>query len=175
MMATVAVTALVFALAHAWSTALARSAEDRQALSPGHVLDGIRHEWPMVEAVAPTLVALALAALDAYSVNTGLWVAIIANTVLLFVWARFSVTAPPAARSSSSPPGRPPRCSALRSWRSRCSCTDYVWPTGATAGTLRSPAARARAGSRRVNQNESTANRATAPIERLSALSCASP
>ena len=86
MMVAVAVTALVFALAHAWSTALARSAQDRQALSAGHVLDGIRHEWPMVEAVTPALVALGLAALGVYSERTGLWVALITNTVLLFVW-----------------------------------------------------------------------------------------
>ena len=86
MMATVAVTALVFALAHAWSTALARSAEDREALSASHLLDGLRHEWPMVEAVAPALASLVLAALGIYSVETGLWAAIIANTVLLFVW-----------------------------------------------------------------------------------------
>jgi hypothetical protein len=86
MMVAVAVTALVFALAHAWSAALARSAKDRQALSPGHLLDGIRHEWPMVEAVSPALLALGLAALGTYSVKAGLWAAIIANTVLLFVW-----------------------------------------------------------------------------------------
>jgi hypothetical protein len=86
MMAALAVTALVFALAHAWSGALANSADDRQALAVGHVLDGIRHEWPMVEAVTPALVALALAALGIYSEGTGLWIAIVANTVLLFAW-----------------------------------------------------------------------------------------
>jgi hypothetical protein len=86
MMAALAVTALVFALAHAWSGALARSADDREALSLGHLLDGIRHEWPMVEAVTPALVALGLAALGVYSERTGLWVALITNTVLLFVW-----------------------------------------------------------------------------------------
>jgi len=86
MMAALAVTALVFALAHAWSVALASSAEDRQALSAGHLLDGIRHEWPMVEAVGPALVALALAVVGVYSAKTGLWVAIITNTALLFVW-----------------------------------------------------------------------------------------
>ena len=84
--AALTVTALVFALAHAWSTALARSADDRQALSAGHLLDGIRHEWPMVEAVVPALLAMGLAALGIYSKSAGLWVAIIANTVLLFVW-----------------------------------------------------------------------------------------
>ena len=86
MMAALAVTALVFALAHAWSRALARSADDREALAVSHVLDGIRHEWPMVEAVTPALIALGLAALGVYSESTGLWIAIIANTVLLFVW-----------------------------------------------------------------------------------------
>ena len=85
-MATVAVTGLVFGLAHAWSNALARSASDRQALAVDHVMDGIRHEWPMVSAVLPALVALALAALGVYSVKTGLWVALITNTVLLFCW-----------------------------------------------------------------------------------------
>jgi hypothetical protein len=86
MIAAVSVTALVFALAHAWSLALARSAEDRQALSPSHVLDAIRHEWPMVEAVAPAVAALALAVVGVYSPQTGLWVGIIANTGLLFAW-----------------------------------------------------------------------------------------
>jgi membrane protease YdiL (CAAX protease family) len=86
MMGAVAVTSLVFALAHAWSLALARSADDQEALKPSHVLDGVRHEWPMVEAVLPALVALTLAALGIYSVGTGLWAAIIANTALLFVW-----------------------------------------------------------------------------------------
>jgi len=86
MMAALAVTALVFALAHAWSGALARSADDRDALAVRHVLDGIRHEWPMVEAVTPALLALGVAALGVYSESTGLWIAIIANTFLLFAW-----------------------------------------------------------------------------------------
>lgn len=86
MMATVAVTGLVFGLAHAWSNALARSASDRKALAVDHVVDGIRHEWPMVTAVMPALVALALAALGVYSAKSGLWAALIANTVLLFCW-----------------------------------------------------------------------------------------
>jgi hypothetical protein len=86
MMAALAVTALVFALAHAWSRALARASDDRQALALGHILDGIRHEWPMVEAVTPGLIALGFAALGVYSESTGLWIGITANTVLLFAW-----------------------------------------------------------------------------------------
>jgi len=86
MMAAVAVTALVFALAHAWATALGRSAEVRAPLGRRIVLDAVRHEWPMAESVAPALIALGLAAFGVYSARTGLWVAIIANTVLLFGW-----------------------------------------------------------------------------------------
>jgi hypothetical protein len=40
----------------------------------------------MVESVAPALLAVGLSAAGVYSVSTGLWVAIIANTVLLFAW-----------------------------------------------------------------------------------------
>lgn len=86
MMATVAVTALVFGLAHAWANALARSASDRKALAADHLMESLRHEWPMMTAVVPALVALALAALGVYSAESGLWIAIIANTVLLFCW-----------------------------------------------------------------------------------------
>jgi hypothetical protein len=85
-MAAVAVTALVFALAHAWSTALARSADSRRPMSRAALWDGIRHEWPMAEAAAPALVALGLAAVGVYSVETGLWAAVLANTALLFIW-----------------------------------------------------------------------------------------
>src|SRR5215207_7064267 len=85
-MAAVAVTALVFALAHAWSTALAHSADLGRPMGLESFLHGIRHEWPMVEAVAPALVALVLAAVGVYSVETGLWAAMAANTAFLFVW-----------------------------------------------------------------------------------------
>jgi hypothetical protein len=85
-MAAVAVTALVFALAHAWSTALARSADLGRPMGLETLRHGIRHEWPMVEAVAPALVALGLALVGVYSVETGLWAALVANTAFLFIW-----------------------------------------------------------------------------------------
>ena len=40
----------------------------------------------MVTAVGPALAALTLAAAGSYSAKTGLWIATIANTVLLFCW-----------------------------------------------------------------------------------------
>jgi hypothetical protein len=85
-MAAVAVTTLVFALAHAWSRALAHSADLGHPMGRAAFRHGIRHEWPMVEAVGPALVALGLAVVGVYSVQTGLWVAMGANTAFLFVW-----------------------------------------------------------------------------------------
>jgi hypothetical protein len=86
MIAIVAVTALVFALAHAWSDAIARSTELREPLRLEVLKHSITQEWPMVEAVAPSVLALALAALGIYSTSTGLWAATVANVVLLFAW-----------------------------------------------------------------------------------------
>jgi hypothetical protein len=86
MMAAVTVTAVVFASAHGWSRAVGRSADLQRRMGFEALRDGIRQEWPMVEAVGPTLVALALAAAGVYSANTGLWVAIVVNVILLFAW-----------------------------------------------------------------------------------------
>jgi hypothetical protein len=85
-MAAVGVTTFVFALAHAWSTGLAHSADLGRPMSLETFRHGISHEWPMVEAAAPALVALGLAVAGVYSVQTGLWVAMAANTAFLFVW-----------------------------------------------------------------------------------------
>ena len=104
MMAALAVTSLVFALAHAWSGALARSADDRQALAVGHVLDGIRHEWPMVEAVTPALLALGLAALGVYSESTGLWIAITPTPSCSSLGVRSCAIGPRVTRCNPSPP-----------------------------------------------------------------------
>jgi hypothetical protein len=85
-MAAVGVTALVFALAHAWAETLAHSAWSRRHVDFRALKDGLEQEWPMAEAVGPALLAMFLAVLGVYSTDTGLWVAIIANTFLLFFW-----------------------------------------------------------------------------------------
>src|SRR3954451_1464662 len=86
MIVIVAVTGLVFALAHGWSDAIARSTQRREALRLEVLTESIRQEWPMVEAVGPSVLALAVAAVGVYSTNTGLWAATVANVVLLFAW-----------------------------------------------------------------------------------------
>lgn len=86
MMVAIVVAAAIFALTHAWANSLAARANvSRKEGRRGLVL-AFRHEFPMVEAAGPSVIALLLAALSVYSLDTGLWVAIGANLVLLFLW-----------------------------------------------------------------------------------------
>lgn len=80
------VTELVFALAHAWSTLLATGADRGGLPSPGDVGAALRYERPVLQATWPAVLALSLAALGAYSSDTGVDVALVANAVILFLW-----------------------------------------------------------------------------------------
>ena len=84
--AAVLVTTSVFALAHAWAHALARSGADRAPLDRHALLGSIGHELPIVQAALPAGIVLLLAALDVYSVEAALWIAVLVNVALLFVW-----------------------------------------------------------------------------------------
>jgi hypothetical protein len=84
--AAVLVTTSVFALAHAWAHALARSGAARAPLDRHALLSSIGHEFPIVQAALPAAVVLLLAALDLFSVETGLWIAVFVNVALLFIW-----------------------------------------------------------------------------------------
>jgi hypothetical protein len=84
--AAVLVTTLVFALAHAWAHALAGSGAARAPLDRHALLVSIGHEFPIVQAALPAEVALLLAALDVYSLETALWIAVLVNVSLLFMW-----------------------------------------------------------------------------------------
>lgn len=82
----VLVTAIVFALSHAWARALARSGAERKALDRHALRHAVGHEWAIVEAALPATAVLLLAAFDVYSVGTGLWIAVLLNVGLLFAW-----------------------------------------------------------------------------------------
>ena len=84
--AAVLITTSVFALAHAWAHALARSGAARAPLDRHALLSSIGHEFPIVQAALPAAVVLLLAALDVYSVGTALWIAVLVNVALLFIW-----------------------------------------------------------------------------------------
>jgi hypothetical protein len=86
MIAALAVTEFVFTAAHAWSALLA-SGHARGALpSPADVVHALRHEWPVLQATWPAMLALTLAAVGVYSANTGVNLALVANAVILFLW-----------------------------------------------------------------------------------------
>ena len=80
------VTAVVFALAHAWAHALARSQAARAPIDRHALLHSLRQEWTIVEAAFPATIVLALAAIGLYSPATGLWIAVLVNVALMFVW-----------------------------------------------------------------------------------------
>jgi nitroreductase len=86
MIASVLVTSLVFALAHAWAQALDATAATRTPVDRRAFARAFGHEWPIVQSGLPAAIALALAAVGLYSVDTGLWVAVVVNVCLLFVW-----------------------------------------------------------------------------------------
>jgi hypothetical protein len=80
------ITAVVFALAHAWAHALARSRAERAPIDGLALLHSLRQEWTIVEAAFPATIVLALAGLGVYSPATGLWIAVLVNVALMFVW-----------------------------------------------------------------------------------------
>jgi hypothetical protein len=82
----VLVTAFVFALAHAWAQALASSGEARVPLDRRAMLHSFRGELSYVEAALPAIVVLLVTALDIWSLETGLWIAVLVNVGLLFIW-----------------------------------------------------------------------------------------
>jgi hypothetical protein len=84
--AAVIVTTVVFALAHAWAHALGRSGAERRPLDRHALRHAVGHEWSIVEAALPAIAVLALAAFGLYTAATGLWIAVLLNVGLLFVW-----------------------------------------------------------------------------------------
>jgi hypothetical protein len=80
------VTAIVFALAHAYAHVLARSAKEGVPVTRADVAAGVKHEWPMVEAALPASAVVALVLLDVYEIGTALWIATGLNVALLAVW-----------------------------------------------------------------------------------------
>ena len=80
------VTSAVFALAHAWAHALGAAAESHRPVDRQALAHSLGHEWPIVNAALPSALALGLAGAGLYTVETGLWIAVCVNVVLLFTW-----------------------------------------------------------------------------------------
>jgi hypothetical protein len=86
MLGALAITELVFGLAHAWSELLAASQARGGLPTFVDLLHALRHEWPVLQASWPAIIALLLAALGIFSSNTGVNVALTVNAVILFLW-----------------------------------------------------------------------------------------
>ena len=80
------VTAVVFALAHAWAHALGDTLATRAPVDRHALMHSLRRESAIVEAAAPATIVLILAALGVYSAATGLWIAVLLNVCLMFIW-----------------------------------------------------------------------------------------
>ena len=85
-MAALAVTTIVFALAHAWAHAMSHAADAHAPIDRRALIHSLGHEWAIVQAAGPVLVALIPVALDWYDQTTGLWIGLGCNTVLLLIW-----------------------------------------------------------------------------------------
>ncbi len=85
-MAAIAVTTAVFALAHAWAHAVSHAAEIHAPIDRRVLLRSLGHEWAIVQAAGPVLLALIPVALGWYDQTTGLWIGLCCNIVLLLIW-----------------------------------------------------------------------------------------
>lgn len=86
MIAALVVTELVFTFAHAWSALLATGAARGGFPSHPDLWAACRHEWPVLQATWPAVLALLLAALGVYSTDTAVDVALAVNAAILFLW-----------------------------------------------------------------------------------------
>ena len=85
-MAAIAVTTIVFALAHAWAHAMSQAAGAHAPIDRRALLRSLGHEWAIVQAAGPVLVVLIPVALGWYDQTTGLWIGLGCNVVLLLIW-----------------------------------------------------------------------------------------
>ena len=79
-------TMFVFWLAHVYAELISMHAAAGSGISRERLLGVFRSEWPIMQAAGPPALALALAALDVYSREAGVRIALISGIVLLAGW-----------------------------------------------------------------------------------------
>ena len=82
----VAATMVVFWVAHVYALVMSRSVVESGPIRLGDFNHLAAREWPMVQAAAPAVVALVLAAAGVWSRETGITVALILGVVDLVGW-----------------------------------------------------------------------------------------
>lgn len=85
-MGAIAITTVVFALAHAWAHAMSQAAVAHVGVDARVLLRSLSHEWAIVQAAAPVLLALLPVAFGWYEQGTGLWIGLGCNVLLLLIW-----------------------------------------------------------------------------------------
>lgn len=81
-----AATMLVFWIGHAYAAAISSTVDRGRVLPIAEVLRIMVREWPVAEAAVPMLLAIGLAALGAWSRDTGVALSLAAGVVGLFGW-----------------------------------------------------------------------------------------
>ena len=82
----VAATMIVFWIAHVYALVLSRSVVDSDRIRIGDFRRLAVREWPMVQAAAPAVIALVLAAAGVWSRETGITIALLLGVADLFAW-----------------------------------------------------------------------------------------
>ena len=83
---TVAVSMVVFWLAHAWSETVGERVAEGHRFDRSRIRDIARAEWPLVEAALLPTLLLALAWAGVWTAHTGIVLALIASVVQLIGW-----------------------------------------------------------------------------------------
>ncbi len=77
---------LVLWVAHVYSEVLAERVHQARRLSWEEVATAMAQDWPLVQAAAPSVVAMALAGLGLWSRDTGVLVGLALGVLSLFAW-----------------------------------------------------------------------------------------
>jgi hypothetical protein len=86
LIAGVAATTIVFWIAHVYAEVLGNRLQGEHAVSWENVRLASHHEWPIVEAAVPPVLALMLGVLGVLSTNSAVNVAIAVGIAELFLW-----------------------------------------------------------------------------------------
>jgi len=84
--AAVAVTMLVFWLAHVYAHSIGSRVRTGARVSWRHLRTEMAHEWPLVQSAVPALAALLLAAAGVFGTHTAVVIGLTLGMVELFAW-----------------------------------------------------------------------------------------
>jgi hypothetical protein len=86
MITTLASTMIVFWLAHVWAEAIADRMHDPNGYTWRRLRAAATWHWPMVQAATGPILAIALAGLGAWSLDTGVTIALLVSVAQLVGW-----------------------------------------------------------------------------------------